>query len=55
MAKKAKALPLFAIVVLLIGITWLLTEMGIISTNIPWWPVILILVGANWIYEYYSK
>lgn len=55
MAKKVKALPLFAIVVLLIGIFWLLTELGVISADIPWWPVILILLGINWIYEYYRK
>ena len=55
MAKKAKSLPVFAIIVLLIGILWLLAELGVISANIPWWPVILILLGANWIYEFYNK
>ena len=55
MAKKTKALPIFAIIVLLIGIFWLLTELGVISANIPWWPIILIVLGLNWIVEYYNK
>jgi len=55
MAKKVKAMPLFAIIVLLIGIVWLLTEMGVISADVPWLPIIMILVGLNWIYEFYKK
>lgn len=56
MAKSKKvSLPLFAIIVLIIGVVWLLTELGIVTANLPWWPIVIIAVALNWIYEFYNK
>jgi apolipoprotein N-acyltransferase len=49
MAKKLTNLPVFGIIVTLLGIYWLLNELGVIKVAIPWWPVIVILVGLKMI------
>jgi len=41
--------PTFATIVLAVGIFWLLNSLGIIKGNIPWWPIILIVVALGWI------
>lgn len=41
--------PTFATIALAIGIFWLLNSLGIIKGNIPWWPIILIVVALGWI------
>lgn len=37
--------PFLGFFLLVIGILWLLQSLGLINTEIPWWPVILILLG----------
>lgn len=34
--------PTFSFILLLVGIFWLLNEIGVIAINIPWLPIILI-------------
>ncbi|MBU0460073.1 MAG: hypothetical protein KJ597_05040, partial [Nanoarchaeota archaeon] len=50
-----KGFPTFAVLLLAIGILWLLTETGTITVDIPWWPVILIIVASGWVIDHYSK
>ena len=47
--------PTFAVIILVLGVLWLLGEMGILQVNIPWFPVILIIIALGWIIEHYSK
>ncbi|MBD3249096.1 hypothetical protein GF336_03560 [Candidatus Woesearchaeota archaeon] len=44
-----KRFPTFAVIVLVIGIIWLLGEMGMITIDIPWIPVIVIIIALGWI------
>ena len=47
--------PTFPIILLVVGILWLLSEIGVIAVNIPWWPVILIIIALGWIVNKYSQ
>jgi len=44
-----KKFPTFAFLVLIIGIIWLFSELGVISANIPWLPIIVIILSLGWI------
>ena len=46
-----KGFPTFAILLLVIGILWLLSELGVIGVAIPWWPVILIVIALGWLLD----
>tara|TARA_Y100000034_G_C6738413_1_gene327520 strand:- start:491 stop:691 length:201 start_codon:yes stop_codon:yes gene_type:complete len=50
-----KSFPTFAVLLLVIGILWLLSEVKIITVDIPWWPVVLIIVASGWVIDHYSK
>ena len=47
--------PTFALVVLVIGILWLLNDLKIFSFEIPWLPVVLIVVAIGWIIKHNKK
>ena len=47
--------PTFAFVVLVIGILWLLNDLKIFSFEIPWLPVVLIVVAIGWIIKHNKK
>lgn len=49
MAKKS--FPTFAIIVLVLSIIWLLYELKIVLWDIPWLPLILIIVSIGWIID----
>jgi hypothetical protein len=44
-----RGFPIFALIILVIGISWLLNDLNIFSFNIPWFPVILIIIAISWI------
>jgi len=44
-----KRFPTIAVIVLAIGIFWLLSDLGILVIDIPWWPIILIIIAIGWI------
>lgn len=46
--------PAFAFVLLILGLVWLLSELGIITIDIPWWPVILVVLALVWIIKFYT-
>ncbi|MBU1246232.1 MAG: hypothetical protein KKH88_03805 [Nanoarchaeota archaeon] len=54
MAKKGK-FPTFAWIVLVLGILWLLGELGIFAASVPWLPIILIIVAIGWLVDRYKK
>ncbi|PJC01594.1 MAG: hypothetical protein CO073_03245 [Candidatus Komeilibacteria bacterium CG_4_9_14_0_8_um_filter_36_9] len=47
--------PTFAIIMLLIGIFWLLNDLNILVTSIPWLPIILIVLAFSWIIGFYKR
>ncbi|MBR9675953.1 hypothetical protein GOV05_03020 [Candidatus Woesearchaeota archaeon] len=50
-----KGFPTFAVIILVIGLWMLLQEIGVISSRISVWPMILVVAGIGWIIEYYTK
>ncbi len=56
MDKKARTkFPTFATILLVLGLLWLLTDMGLLMVNIPWIPVILVIIAVGMIVNRYSK
>ena len=52
---KNKGFPTFAVILLLIGIFWALSSLGVYTVNLPWLPIILIVVAIGMIVNRYSK
>lgn len=52
---KHKKFPVLATILLVLGVSWLLQDTGIISTHIPWIPVILIIVSIGMIYNRFRR
>jgi len=46
---KKDKFPTFAIILLVIGIVWLLNETKIIAINLPWIPLVLIVIAIGMI------
>ncbi len=42
-----KGFPTFATLLFIVGILWLLAELNILKFDVPWWPVILIVVAIG--------
>ena len=55
MKKRKDVLPIGALVLIVIGSLWLAQDMGWIGTNISWWPLLLIVVGAGILINNYYK
>jgi len=47
--------PTLAVIVLIFALTWFLSELGFLNINIPWIPLILIVVAIGWIVNRYSS
>ena len=50
-----RTFPTVAVILLVVGIVWLLTDLGVITVSIPWWPVILIILALGWIINNYTQ
>ncbi|MBR9678079.1 MAG: hypothetical protein GOU97_02190 [Nanoarchaeota archaeon] len=37
----------FSMTLLLIGVLWLLSDLKVIALNLPWWPILLIVVAMG--------
>jgi len=44
-----KRFPMFAVILLIFAVAWLLEELGYFAINLPWIPVILIVVAVGMI------
>ena len=47
--------PTLAVILLVIGLAWLLNDVAIITINIPWIPVILIIIAIGMIFNRFSR
>lgn len=47
--------PAFAVILLLIGVFWLLKDLGILVVDIPFWPLTVIVVALSWIMNHPGK
>jgi hypothetical protein len=55
MVQKFKGFPTFAVIILVLSIIWLLTELGLITINLPWIPIIFIIIAIGWIINHYKQ
>ena len=51
MAKEYRRFPIFWVIVLAFGLAWFFNELGIIDIDIPWLPLILIIVAIGAIFN----
>ena len=51
---KEKEFPTLAVILLVFAIAWLLSDLNLININIPWIPVILIIVAIGLIVNRYD-
>lgn len=47
--------PTLAIALLVVGIIWLLNDLKLISIDIPWIPVVLIIIAAGMIFNRFLR
>lgn len=47
MRHEKSLLPIGALILIVIGGLWLSQDMGWISSEISWWPVLLIVIGVG--------
>ncbi len=54
-SKKKIKFPTFAVILLVVGLIWLLNELQVIAINIPWIPVVLIIIAVGMIINRYKE
>jgi hypothetical protein len=47
--------PTLAVIVLIFAIAWFASELYKINVNIPWLPLILIIVAIGWIFNRFRE
>ena len=47
--------PVLAVILLIVGIVWMLNELGYLIIDVPWIPVILVVIAIGMIANRYSK
>ena len=47
--------PVLAVILLVVAIAWASTELGVLTINIPWIPVILAIIAIGMIINRYSE
>lgn len=52
---KREIFPTISIIILVTGILWLINELEILKIDIPWFPVVLIIIGIAGIIEFYKR
>lgn len=53
MAKRK--FPVLAVILLIFALVWLLSDLGVYTINLPWIPVILIVVAIAMIFNRFNK
>ncbi|MBU2562035.1 MAG: hypothetical protein KKF68_00025 [Nanoarchaeota archaeon] len=47
--------PMLAVVLLIFGIAWLLNELKVFNLDLPWGPVIIIIIAIGLIFNRFSR
>jgi len=47
--------PTLAVILLVVAIVWLVSDLGYLTVNIPWIPVILLIIAVGMIINRYVK
>lgn len=50
-----KKFPTLASILLAVGVIWLLQELNVLTINVPWIPVVLIIVAIGLIINRFLK
>ncbi|MEK6860039.1 MAG: hypothetical protein AABX54_04465 [Nanoarchaeota archaeon] len=53
--KSKPKFPTLAVILLVLAVLWLLNDMGYWIVNIPWIPLVLIIVAAGMIINRYKE
>ncbi len=51
---KKQGFPTFAVILLVLAIAWILSDLEYINVNIPWIPVVILIVALGMIFNRYS-
>tara|TARA_Y100000310_G_C20507232_1_gene727034 strand:- start:26 stop:190 length:165 start_codon:yes stop_codon:yes gene_type:complete len=52
---KTKNFPTFAVILLILAIVWILGDLGLLTVNIPWIPVIVGIMALGMIINHYTR
>lgn len=52
---KKKKFPTLATIILLLGITWFLNDLRVLTFNVPWIPLIIIVIAIGMIFDRYNS
>lgn len=47
--------PILAVILLIVGLVWLFNELGYFKIDLPWIPVILVVIAIGMIVNRYSR
>ena len=53
--RHRRKFPTLAVILLVIGVIWLLTELNVITIPIPWIPIVLIIIALGLIINRYIR
>jgi apolipoprotein N-acyltransferase len=53
--KHRNIFPVGGFIVLVIGIVWMLNELNVFSINLPWVPLVIIVIGLGIILNHYYR
>ena len=49
--RKKRRFPIFAVILLVVAVIWLLSSLGYLTMDVPWLPVILIIIAIGMIFN----
>lgn len=52
-AVKEKFFPTFAVILLVVGIVWFLSELNVITVDVPWVPLVVIIIAVGMLFNRY--
>lgn len=47
--------PTFAVILLVLGLLWILSDTGVMTVKVPWFPVVLVIVALGIIFGKTAK
>jgi uncharacterized membrane protein YoaK (UPF0700 family) len=53
--KKKPKFPVLATLLLVLGLVWILNDLSVINLNLPWVPVILVVIAIGMIWNRFRE